>query len=115
MTTKSRRTENLGQDRLITLIDKQDREIHDQDKIIERIESSTPSYTTVNIVPQTTDPMEVPEITSWEMEVALRDMKNGTPTGKDHVNIETLKAEDIISKTLAKLYTKCISERTLRW
>ena len=31
------RTQKLGQDRLITLLDKQDRKIHDQDKIIEII------------------------------------------------------------------------------
>ena len=35
---KVRRTQKLGQDRLITLLDKQDREIHDHDKIIERRE-----------------------------------------------------------------------------
>ena len=35
---KVRRTQTLGQDRLITLPDKQGRKIHDQDKIIERIE-----------------------------------------------------------------------------
>ena len=35
-------------------------------------------------------------------------------TGKDHINIEILKAgEDTISKTLAKLYTKCLSERRI--
>ena len=53
-------------------------------------------------------------------ETALRDM---TTTGNEHnINIDTLKAgEDTISKTLAKLYTKCLSEdvypqrrRTLR-
>ena len=39
------------------------------------------------------------------MEAALRDMTNRTATGKDHINIETLKAgEDTISKKLAKLY-----------
>ena len=42
MTSKSRRkvrrTQKLGQDRLITLREKQGKEIHDQDKIIERIE-----------------------------------------------------------------------------
>ena len=32
------RTQNLGQDRLNTLIDKHGRETHDQDKIIEQIE-----------------------------------------------------------------------------
>ena len=40
--------------------------------------------------------------------------ENGTATGNDHINIETLKAgEDTISKTLAKLYTKCLSERRI--
>ena len=59
------------------------------------------------------DPKEVPEITSWEVKAALRDMNNGITTGNDmDINIETLKAgEDTISETLAKLYTKCISER----
>ena len=37
-------------------------------------------------------------------------MKNVTATGNVHINIETLKArEDTTSKTLAKLYTKCLS------
>ena len=41
-------------------------------------------------------------------------MKNGTATGNDHIHIGTLKAgEDTISKTLAKLYTKCLSERRI--
>ena len=41
-------------------------------------------------------------------------MKNGTAKGNDHINIDTLKAgEDTISKTLAKLYTKCLSERQI--
>ena len=44
----------------------------------------------------------------------LRDMKNGTATGNDHITIEALKAgEDTTSKTLAKLYTKCLSERRI--
>ena len=41
-------------------------------------------------------------------------MKNGKTTGKDHLNIDTLKAgEDITSKTFAKLYIKCLSERRI--
>ena len=41
-------------------------------------------------------------------------MKNGTATGNDHTNIVTLKAgEDTISKTLAKLYVKYLSERRI--
>ena len=47
-----------------------------------------------------------------EVEAALTIMKNGKEAGKDEVNIETLKAGDkTIAKQLAKLYTKCITER----
>ena len=60
------------QDRLITLLNKQGRNIHDQGKIIERIEEFYPELcgseqnTIIN-----TDPKEVPEITSWELEAPL--------------------------------------------
>ena len=48
------------------------------------------------------------------MDTALRDFRNGTATGDDHINIETLKAgENTTSKTLAKLYTKCLSEKRI--
>ena len=58
------------------------------------------------------DTNEEPEIETWEVEAALQDMKNGTVTGNDHINIDTLKAGDgRISKALAKRYTKCFSER----
>ena len=112
---KVRRTQQLGQDRLITLLDKQGRKIHDQNKIIERIEEFyTELYDSEQNTTIHTDPKEVPEITSWEVEATLRDMKNVTATGNDNINIETLKAgEDAISKTLAKLYTKCLSERRI--
>ena len=51
----------------------------------------------------------VSPIMTWEVEVALRKMKNGKEAGKDQVNIETLKAGDeTIAKQLAKLYTKYI-------
>ena len=41
-------------------------------------------------------------------------MNNGTATGNDHINIDTLKAgEDTISKILAKLYIKCLSEKRI--
>ncbi|MBA1447089.1 MAG: hypothetical protein FE835_19845 [Gammaproteobacteria bacterium] len=112
---KVRRTQTLGQDRLITLLDKQGREIHDQDKIIERIEEFyTELYDSEQSTIIHTDPKEVPDITPCEVEAALRDMKNGTASGNDHIHIETLKAgEDTISKALAKLYTKCLSERRI--
>ena len=41
-------------------------------------------------------------------------MNIGTATSNDHINIDTMKAEeDTISKTLAKLYPKCLSERRI--
>ena len=51
---KVRRMQMLGHDRLITLLDKQGGDIHDQDEIIYEQRESTPSYTTVNRVPQST-------------------------------------------------------------
>ena len=48
-------------------------------------------------------PEEVPPIMAWEVEAALRKMKNGKEAWKDQVNIETLKAGDeTIAKQLAK-------------
>jgi len=48
---KVRRTQKLGQYRLITLLDKQSREIHDQIRSQNEYRNSTPSYMTVNRVP----------------------------------------------------------------
>ena len=116
MTSKSLKKfqtmQKLGQDRLVTIMDKQGREIHDQDKIIEQIQEFYPElYDNEQSTTIHTDPNYVPEKTSWEVETALRDMKNGTATDNDQINIEILKAgEDTISKTLAKLYTKYLSE-----
>ena len=89
--------------------------IHQKGKIIERIEEF---YIELYDSEQSTiihaDPKEVPEITTRKVEAALRDMKNATATGNDHKHIDTLKAgEDTISKTLAALYTTCLSERRL--
>ena len=75
---KNPRTQKLSQYRLITLLDKQGRENHDQDKIIEIIDDiysdlyDSKQSTTIH-----TDPKYVQEIASWEEEAALRDMQNG--------------------------------------
>ena len=63
-----------------------------------------------------TDPEDVglPPIMAWKVEAALRKMKNRKEAGKYQVNIETLKAEKKpLRKQLAKLYTKCITERRI--
>ncbi len=113
---KVRRTHSLGKNRMITLLDKQGKEVQEQDKIKERIkEFYSELYESDQAVQTQTDPEEVPPIMAWKMEAALRKMKNGKESGKDQVNIETLKAGDgNIAKQLAKLYTKCITERRIR-
>ena len=67
---KVRRPQKLGQDRLITLMDKQGREIHDQDKIIERIEEFyNKLYDSEQSTIIHTEPKEVSEITLWDYEI----------------------------------------------
>ena len=109
---KVRRTHTLGKNRMITLLDKQGREIQEQDKIMERREEfDSELFDSDQAVTIQADPKEAPPIMAWEVETALRKMKNGKEAGKDQVNIETLKAGDeTIAKQLAKLYTKCITE-----
>ena len=81
--------------------------------VIERIEEFyTELYDSEHGTLIHTDPKDT--IISWVAEAALRYMKNGTATGNDRINTETLKAgEDTVSKTLAKLYTKCLSARRI--
>ena len=112
---KVRRTHSLQQNRMITLLDKQGKEIQEQYKIMERIEEFySELYDSDLAVTIQTDPEEVPPIMAWEVEAALREIKNGKEAGKDQVNIDTLKAGDeTIAKQLAKLYTKCITERRI--
>ena len=96
---------------MITLLDKQGREIQEQDKIMERIEEFySELFDSDQAVTIQTDPKEVPPIMAWELS-GSRAEENGKEAGKDQVNIETLKAGDeTIAKQLAKLYTKCITE-----
>ena len=107
-----RRTHSLGKIRMITLLDKQGKEIQEQNKIMERKEEFL--YYSDQAVTIQTDPEEVPPMMAWKVEAALRKTKHWKQAGKDQVNIETLKAGDeTIAKQLAKLYTKCITERRI--
>ena len=112
---KVRRTHSLGQNRMITLLDKQGKDIQEQEKIMERLdEFYSELYDSGQAVTIQTDPDEVPPIMAWEVEAELRKMKNGKEAGNDQVNIETLKAGDeTIAKQLAMLYTKFITERRI--
>ena len=99
---------------MITLLDKQGKEIQEQDKIMERLEEFYSELYDSDQAVTINRPEEVQPIMAWEVEAELRKMKNGKETGKDQVNIETLKAGDeTIAKQLAKLYTKWITERRI--
>ena len=68
-----RRTHSLGKNRMITLLDKQGKEIQEQDKIMARIEEySSVLYDSDHVVTIQTDPEKVPPIMAWEVESAQR-------------------------------------------
>ena len=68
---------------MITLLDKQGKEIQEQDKIMERIEEFySELYDSDEAVTIQTDPKEVPPIMAREVEAALRKLKNGKEAGK---------------------------------
>ena len=80
---------------MITLLDKQGKEIQEKYTIMERIqEFYSELYDSDEAVTIQTDPEEVLPIMTREVEAALRKMKNGKEAEKDQVNIETLKAGD---------------------
>ena len=67
---KTRRTHSLGKNRMITLLDKQGRDIQEQDKIMERIEEFySELFDSDQAVTIQTDPKEVPPIMAWEVEL----------------------------------------------
>ena len=82
---KVRRTHSLAKNRTITLLDKQGKEIKEQDKIMERLEELySELYDSDQTVTIQTDAEEVPSIMAWEVEAALWEMKNGKEVGQDH-------------------------------
>ena len=69
---------------MITLLDKQGKEIQEQDNILERIEEFySELYDSDQAVTVQTDPEEVPPTMAWEVEAALSKLKNGKEAGKD--------------------------------
>ena len=79
---KVRRTHSIGKIRMISLLDKQGKEIQEQDKIMERIEEFySELHDSEQAVTIQTDPEEVPQIMARE--AALRKMKNGKEAGND--------------------------------
>ena len=63
---------------MVTLLDKQGKEIQEQDKITERIdEFYSELYDNDQAETIQTDSEEVPPIMAWEVEAALTKMKHG--------------------------------------
>ena len=92
---------------IFLLLDKQGREIYDQDKILERIEEFyTELYDSEQSTIIHTDPKDVPVTISWEVEAILRDMKNGTATGYDYINsLQEQGIEDMYIELFKEIYT----------
>ena len=91
---KVRRTHSLGKNRMITLLDKQGREIQEQDKIMERIEEFySELFDSDQAVTIQTDPKEVPQIMAWEVEAALMKMKMGKKREKIKLTLKHWKRE----------------------
>ena len=68
---------------MITLVDKQCREIQEQDKIMERIEEFYSELFDIDqAVTIQTDPKEVPPIMAWEVEAALSKNEKWERSGK---------------------------------
>ena len=73
-----RSEKSLGKNRMVTLLDKQGKEIQEQDKITERIdEFYSELYDNDQAETIQTDSEEVPPIMAWEVEAALTKMKHG--------------------------------------
>ena len=67
---------------MITLLDKQGKEIQEKYNIMERIdEFYSELYDSDQAETIQTDPEEVPPIMAWEVEAALGKMKNGKAAG----------------------------------
>ena len=95
-----------------TVLDKQCKEIQEQDKIMERIEEFySELYDSDQDVTIQTHPEEVPPIMTWEVEATLRKMKNGKEAGKDQER-ELKRHHELQTILLAiKLFTKIITTR----
>ncbi|XP_023931700.1 uncharacterized protein LOC106162426 [Lingula anatina] len=107
---RAKRSFQLGQDRMLTLLDKDENELTTQDQILERVEEFYGElYDSNKEIEITTKACDLPDITAWEVESAVQKMKNGKAAGNDNIKAEMVKAGgDILSQELARLFTKCL-------
>ncbi|XP_013384095.1 craniofacial development protein 2-like [Lingula anatina] len=72
----------LGQDRMLTLLDKDENELTTQDQILERVEEFYGElYDSNKGIEISTKACNLPDITAWEVESAVQKMKNGKAAG----------------------------------
>ncbi|XP_013383867.1 uncharacterized protein LOC106154146 [Lingula anatina] len=107
---RAKRSFQLGQDRMLTLLDKDENELTTQDQILERVEEFYGElYASNKEIEISTKACDLPDITAWEVESAVQKMKNGKAAGNDNIKAEMVKAGgDILSQELARLFTKCL-------
>ena len=110
-TRKTRRHPEKGNQKITCLIDRNGKEIQNQDDILKRIhEFYEDLYSSHHEIDVPDRPHEdVPEVTHWEINFSLPHMKRGKAPGADGVLVDSLKeGGDIATRELAKLFTKCI-------
>ncbi|XP_072028100.1 uncharacterized protein [Amphiura filiformis] len=102
-----------GKQKITSLLDSNGQEITDQDEILKRIEEFYEQlYASDTETDEPGEPQEeIPNVTNWEVQHAVNQMKRGKSPGPDNVLIDTIKeGGDIITKELAKLYTTCMQK-----
>ncbi|XP_072014984.1 uncharacterized protein [Amphiura filiformis] len=104
-----------GKQKITSLLDSNGQEITDQDEILKRIEEFYEQlYASDTETDEPGEPQEeIPNVTNWEVQHAVNQMKRGKSPGPDNVLIDTIKeGGDIITKELAKLYTTCMQKES---
>ena len=100
-----------GKQKITSLFDKDGHEITDQDLILKRIEEFYEDlYASDKDTEEPGEPQEeIPNVTDWEVQHAVKQMKKGKSPGPDNVLIDTVReGGDVLAKELAKLFSMCM-------
>ncbi|XP_072022769.1 uncharacterized protein [Amphiura filiformis] len=82
-----------GEQKITSLLDSNGQEITDQDEILKRIEEFYEQlYASDTETDEPGEPQEeIPNVTNWEVQHAVNQMKRGKSPGPDNVLIDTIK------------------------
>ena len=105
---------SLGKSSLISIKEKDDSELSNQEAILNRIkefyEKLYSSNKPVEEVKQATASDAISSITKGEVKNAVKEMKKNTAPGPDSIEIDIIKsAGELLEAELANLYTRCIA------